>query len=79
MRPHEEVFTAFHHLFGAGTSIYVLWRVAALPELVFGQCIHCAGSGDFIRIWLSQEDRLEAMEKRIKELEEQQVQKEKQE
>ena len=32
-----------------------------------------------IRIWLSQEDRLEAMEKRIKELEEQQVQKEKQE
>ena len=32
-----------------------------------------------IHIWLSQEDRLEAMEKRIKELEEQQVQKEKQE
>ena len=32
-----------------------------------------------IRIWLSQEGWLEAMEKRIKELEEQQVQKEKQE
>ena len=32
----------------------------------------------FISVWLSQEDRLEALEKRIKELEEQQVQKEKQ-
>lgn len=32
----------------------------------------------FISVWLSQEDRLEALEKRIQELEEQQVQKEKQ-
>ena len=62
----EQVF-----MFFCGWRLFLNWFSASVfIALVLALSIH---------IWLSQEDRLEAMEKRIKELEEQPVQKEKQE